>query len=195
VASWLEIATLTVAAIGGGRAIIEYVRAGRWKAAELAAAQIAALAENSELSFACHALDWGVGPLIVPDRYKPIAGCDVIQHDPKVLELALEPILNASTLKNSAGLSYRYAFDRLFDHLDRVDSMIARRLFKPDDVASLEYYLDQVVNYRYASTVGKQATTFPPFIEAYGYRGVLRLRDRIKKSNARSKLSKIISRL
>lgn len=183
---WLEISTLSVAAIGGSRAIAEYVRAGRWKAAEFAAAQIAALSENTELSFACHALDWGVGPLIVPDRFSVICNSRIIRHDPKVLELALEPALNHETLNNPDGLVYRYSFDRFFDHLDQIDAMIERGLFKAAHVASLEYYLDKIMNYRYATSDAKRATTFLPFVEQFGYFGVVRLRKRIKKSNARS---------
>ena len=40
----------------------EHERAKIWRANELAAVWLEKLASDQELAFACHALDWGVGP-------------------------------------------------------------------------------------------------------------------------------------
>ncbi|WP_181174317.1 hypothetical protein [Mesorhizobium sp. B2-3-11] len=42
--------------------------------------------KNTELSFACHALDCSVGPLTVPNRFTVICNSRTIRHGPGVLE-------------------------------------------------------------------------------------------------------------
>jgi hypothetical protein len=38
---------------------------------DLAAALMQKLESDEELAFACQALDWGTGPIMVPERYGP----------------------------------------------------------------------------------------------------------------------------
>jgi hypothetical protein len=192
---WIEAGTLGVAAIAGIRALIEYVRVGRWKRAELASMQVAALVENDELAFACQALDWGVGPIIVPKRFRSLLNRDLVQHDVALLESALEPILNLKTLADPQGLLYRHSFDRLFGHFALVNSMIERRLFGAADVASMKYYLDLLDDYGYATDSAKSTMVFRPFVEKFGYSGVFELRDKIEKVAARPLIMKWLSRI
>ncbi len=174
--------TLAVVTLGGGRAIMEYVRIGRWKKAELAATQLAALIEDDVLAFACHALDWGIGPIMVPVRYRVLLDKDLVEHNVAALELAVEPGLNYQTRNDPQGLLYRYCFDRLFNHFTFVHSMIERKLFSAADVASMKYYLDLIHDYPYARTK-KSTEVFKDFIIKYEYK-IFELRNAIAKAKS-----------
>ncbi len=69
--AWIEIvsklAPSLIAAISATYVYLQYKRAQRWKASDLAAALMERITTDQTLALACQALDWGVGPLIIPD--------------------------------------------------------------------------------------------------------------------------------
>lgn len=164
-----------IAAFGAFYVYLQYRRAHDWRKGDLAAALLARLESDDELAFACQALDWGVGPIIVPKRYAPLMkrfGEDeaVLDHDPKVMALALEPDLNEATLKSARGLVYRHCFIKLFNHLENVNRLLASRQVEADGVRDLDYWLRRLASYTYAP--GDRDQTFQPAIARFGYHGI-----------------------
>ena len=59
-----------VAAFAAFVAWSQYQRGQEWRAGDLAASYLKDLSDKEDLAFACYVLDWGVGPVIVPTRYR-----------------------------------------------------------------------------------------------------------------------------
>jgi hypothetical protein len=149
------------AAITGCTAIIvgiiglrQYYKSERWKRAEFAIQQVAALSTDSTFSFCCRAIDWGVGPLIIPDKYRALfrEGQTTIEHDWFVMAKALRPSLHpdwALPDKKEQFLLYRYAFDDFFAYLDTLAMYEQLRVVKPADLSPLDTYFQQLVHPKY----------------------------------------------
>jgi Zn-dependent protease with chaperone function len=60
-----------IAAFGAAYVYFQYRRAQEWRKGDLAASLMERLVSDPELAFACQALDWGTGPIMVPERYRP----------------------------------------------------------------------------------------------------------------------------
>ena len=90
VPTWVEIvsklATPGIGAISAFYVFLQYKRAQRWKATDLAATLLERLHTDQALALACQALDWGVGPLIIPDQYRPLFRSGVSAEAPAVME-------------------------------------------------------------------------------------------------------------
>lgn len=171
-------ATAVIAAVAAWFAIREYRRNGRWKAAELAAAHLQKLTSDDTLRFACQALDWGIGPIVVPTEFRAMVGKDRIEHDVGVLDSALEPQLNEKTLGNEQGLLYRHCLDRLFGFFDGAQELLDLELVEPEHFSGLRYWLDLVAHWRYAKRPEKEKNeVFLPFLVKCDYGRALRLFD------------------
>src|SRR5882757_7722820 len=76
VPAWVEVvaklAVPILAFVGAVYTALQYERAKRWRAGDLATTLMTQLETDDELAFVCRVLDWGVGPLIVPERYRPL---------------------------------------------------------------------------------------------------------------------------
>jgi hypothetical protein len=190
-ATWVEtlnqLATPAIAAISASYVLLEYKRAQRWKAGDLAAALLERLNTDQALSLACQALDWGVGPLIIPDKYRPLFGpgvpggaSGVMQHDPSVLCLAVKTNLNAQTLHDPRGLVYRYCFIKLFDYFDNMYKLLAKRQVLDGDVDEVKYWLERLREYKYAPATINGTEVFQPAIRGWGYGNVILLGQRLK---------------
>jgi hypothetical protein len=186
VPDWVEFVNkLATPSIGGLSAFyisLQYVRAQRWKANDLAAALIGKLSSDSVLSLTCHALDWGRGPLLIPEQYQslfPREGSGhypgVMQHDTKVMAEALEPKLNLPTLNDPKGLVYRHCFIRLFTHLDTIYSLLKSKQLRMADIGDLGYWLDCLSDYKYAPSTTDGKNVFQPALKAWGYDNVILL--------------------
>ncbi len=158
VPTWVEIvnklAMPGIAAISAFYVFLQYRRAQRWKATDLAAAVLERLNTDQALALACQALDWGVGPLIIPDQYRPLFPSDVsgeapgvMDHDPNVLSLAVQPRLNEPTLCDPRGLVYRYCFIKLFTYLDNMFRLLADGQLRKGDIDDVKYWLERLRNY------------------------------------------------
>jgi hypothetical protein len=150
---WVEIvsklATPGIGAVSAFYVFLQYRRAQRWKAADLAAILLERLSTDQALALACQALDWGVGPLIIPDQYRPLfppnassEAPGVMEHDPKVLSDAVQPGLSAPTLADPRGLVYRYCFDKLFAYLDNMFKLLADGQLREGDIEEVKYWLE-----------------------------------------------------
>src|SRR3954451_23189610 len=82
---WVEwvskLATPIVALFAAIYTGLQYERIKRWRVKDLAAQLVGQLTTDDELAFACQVLDWGIGPMIVPARYRPLLSR--VPADPK----------------------------------------------------------------------------------------------------------------
>jgi hypothetical protein len=170
--------TAVVAVSAGWFAIREYRRSGRWKAAELAAGHLQRLGTDERLVFACHALDWGVGPIRVPEEYRTMAGKEMIEHSPDLVRASLKPDLDPNVLEHRVGLVYRHCFDHLFGYLDSAQELLDLGLVEPAHLSGIRYWLAHLANWRYAGQDGKEV--FIPFLIGFGYGRALRLFESLK---------------
>ena len=159
-------------------AALEYRRAQKWKAADLASDLLRALHDDERLEFCCHALDWGVGPLRIPSQYRPYFEKDeagaypfLMEHLPSDLAAAVQPNLTESVLMNPRSLVYRLCFVRLFDHLERIGRLLESKKVQKEDLIGLEYLMGQLARYQY-HPANSAASMFMPAIREWGYAGV-----------------------
>jgi hypothetical protein len=121
-------------------------RAGqRWKRAELARQLVERLSVDDELAFCTRALDWGVGPLVIPEKHRPLFadGQIVMEHDLNVLRQAVQPSLQPKWRAPEA-LTYRHSFDAFFTYLLRVAEQVRTGHVISDELVGLDYYLKLV---------------------------------------------------
>jgi hypothetical protein len=179
---WLEavnkLGLLLIAAVSATYAWRQYRNTKEWKRIDAGAAALRQLREDEDLVLACQALDWGVGPLFVPVRYKPLlketGTPDVVAHSPELLGRAMVPQLSFNPASEPAALMYRQCFDHLFTYLDNVYRQVEADAVILRDIRELKYYLEQICTYPYA--IGpKPDEVFQPFLAAFGYDGVVAL--------------------
>jgi hypothetical protein len=180
-----------IALIGAVYTACQYQRAKRWRAGDLAAALIAQLETDEELAFACRAIDWGTGPLVVPKQYRPLLEAEqmggktptasergeIMQQDTVLLSRAVSVFLEFDPQAEPAGLVYRYCFDKLFAHLANMNRLLETRQLKTKDLSTLEYWLERIAKYEYPPPGKRGDEIFQPFLHhpPYGYRGVIAL--------------------
>jgi hypothetical protein len=191
VPEWVEIinklATPSIAAISAFYVYLQYERAQRWKATDLAATLLEELNTDQALALACQALDWGVGPLIIPDQYRPLFRSEVtgeapgiMPHDPNVLCLAVKPILNEPTLRDPRGLVYRHCFIKLFTYLDNIFKLLAEGQLREKDIEEVKYWLKKLRSYDYAPKGTDGTIVFQPALRGWDYSNVILLGERLK---------------
>ena len=204
--SWLEWPTKLVvpliALTGAFYTGLQYRRTMRWRSSDLAAQLIGQLTTDDELAFACQALDWGVGPMIVPTRYKalmskkpedpdeptPRERGEIMDHDTSIMARALRINLGFDYNTQPAGLIYRYCFDRLFSHLTNVHRLLETGQIRLEHLEGLTYWVKRIAVYEYPPAIGKPPVqmsgdeVFQPFIwhGEYGYLGVIALGRTLK---------------
>lgn len=188
--AWVEIvnklASPGIAAISVFYVYLQYRRAQRWKATDLAATILDKLNTDQALALACQALDWGVGPLIIPEQYKPLFRTDikgeapgVMEHDPKVLCYAVEPRLNEATLYDPRGLVYRYCFIKFFSYLDNMFRLLTDGQLREEDIGDIKYWLEMLRKYVYAPADQEATNVFQPVLHQWGYDNVILLGHRL----------------
>jgi len=158
----ISVASVCIAAIGGGVSLYNARKTVQWKRAEFANAQLKELVTNDELSFACRCLDWYGGVLVVPEKLQPLLGENkkTIDHNPDVFAAAVDAEVWLDEMAQEPRLQiYRTAADTLLTWLSTIESAIDRRLFDAADMREAKYWLDKVL----------AAPRMINFIEAYGY--------------------------
>lgn len=158
---------VVAAIVGGGVALFNAWKAVRWKRAELASTYLKELNANPELIFACRALDWNGGRLVVPDSLRPLfpAGKTVIDHSSGTLRHAMDPNLSLSQMVADPRLQlYRTTMDSFLSWLSLVANALNRNLFVAADIEDVGYWVRQI----------EQAGYMEPFIDAFGYRASIR---------------------
>ena len=194
VPAWVEwtskLATPVIALFAAGYSGIQYERMKSWRAKDLAARLVDQLTTDDELQFACQALDWATGPMIVPARYRSLlsqrpADADnptprelgeIIDHDPALMAKALEVRLAPGLKDNPAGLVYRYCFDKLFSHLANINRLQVDGQVRIKDLDGLKYWIRRIARYPFGPRE-KRDLVFQPFVghEPFGYQGVREL--------------------
>lgn len=177
-----KLVTPVIAGVSAFYVWLQYQRARRWKATDLAATLVGKLETDPSLSLSCHALDWGVGPLLIPEQYRAFFPRDasgeypgVMQHDPAVLARAVEPELNAVTLAEPRGLVYRHCFVKLFDHLESISTLLESGQLRREDLGDLRYWLEMLHEYPYAPGTPNGRQMFRPALKAWRYVGIAEL--------------------
>lgn len=164
-----------IAAFGALYVYRQYRRAQEWRKGDLAAALMERLESDQELAFACQALDWGTGPIMVPERYRPLMKRfkmpeeDVLDHSRDILASALEPTLNAKTLQSAQGLIYRHCFIKLFNHIENISRLVVSNQVTIDDLDGLDYWLSRIASYEYAPKDRSREEIFQPALAVFGY--------------------------
>jgi hypothetical protein len=151
-----------VGLVGGGVALFNAWKAVRWKRAELANSYLKDLNTNEELVFACRALDWNGGRLVVPANLRPLLSdkADSIIHDYSVMAYAMRPDLLVSEMERDSRIQlYRTAMDALLSWLGLVASALDRDLFIADDVDVVGYWVFHI----------ERVGFLDGFIRAFGY--------------------------
>jgi len=186
-----DAATYLGIALGVSGAVVawrQYRRAHAWRAGDLASSLMSRLTSDEELAFACHVLDWGVGPVIVPTRYRallesessepkksPAQRGEIMQLNMKMLAIAMRPDLVFSTKESPDGLVYRYCFDKFFGHLTEIYRLLKAGQLDAADLHGLRYWLKRIAKYEYPPDGVRGEEVFQPFLdfEPFGYRPVM----------------------
>lgn len=131
-----------IAAVAAIVGLIQYKKSENWKRAEFTGRLLEQLSSNEELAFASRSLDWGVGPLIVPIKYRVLykVETNTISHEWSRFAKAVRPGLEFDFRTEIDLLVYRYCFDAFCDFLDRLRIFVELRLIKLEDLSSLGYY-------------------------------------------------------
>lgn len=175
----LGAATAAVAAIfAGWVALRQYLRAERWKRAEFSIAQTSRIWNDETIAFCCCAIDWGVGPLIIPAKFRSLfpVGTFTVEHDWDLMVRALRPQLDKSyTFKATQGqfLLYRRAFDEFFSYFDALAIYCHLGVVTDQELSPLRDYFRQLREPGYWSDADSKRTNvakesvFGDFIEAF----------------------------
>ncbi|MEA2758991.1 MAG: hypothetical protein QOH65_1604 [Methylobacteriaceae bacterium] len=169
-----------VGIVGGAIALFNARKAVLWKRAELASSYLKELSSNDELVFACRALDWNGGKLVVPEKLRPLLDREVkwIVHERTVLQKAMEPELSIAEMQSDDRLQlYRTALDSLLSWLALISNALERRLFRPEDIQHAAYWvfrieylqlLDGFIDlFGYRRSIKVLRTSFEPWKETY----------------------------
>jgi hypothetical protein len=157
--------------VGGGIALFNAKKAVLWKRAELANTHLRELTSNEDWVFACRALDWNGGLLVVPEKLRPLLAGDKknIVHNMLILIKAVDPHLLLSDLEKDERLQiYRTAVDTLLSWLAVIESGLERELFVAKDLDEVGYWVLHIQNYN----------ELDGFIKEFGYmESMLKLRN------------------
>jgi hypothetical protein len=163
------VSTAIVAAVAALAGLAQYRKAEAWKRAQFTAGFLKQLSTDEELIFACKAIDWGLGPLIIPEKYRPLFTNRevVITHNWDDLANALKPNIDINVITNPKQLIYRYSVDALLDYFDQSRKFIELNLVRLHDLASLGYYaaLIRYPIYYHGTTAPKDV--FGSFVNRY----------------------------
>jgi hypothetical protein len=159
-----------VGLVGGGVALFNARKAVLWKRAELASNYLRELRSDEELVFACRALDWNGGRLVVPENLRPLIGDTAISHDPEVMRHAMRSDLTIFEMEEDPRIQlYRTSLDSLLSWLSLLATALNRKLFTVEDVKDVYYWIRHI----------ERADFLNDFIETFGYGDSFRnLRDR-----------------
>jgi hypothetical protein len=180
-----------LAIMGAAYTAIQLRRTRRWRGGDLATALVSQLETDEELAFACHILDWGVGPLVVPQRYRPlleqipedkknptpVERGAVIQQDRELIGRAVRVNLEVDVKREPAGLIYRYCFDKLFAHLANVHRLVETKQLELENLKGLKYWLERIAVYEYPPKGVAKDAVFQPFLrhKPFDYQGIIEL--------------------
>jgi hypothetical protein len=143
------IATAMAAAVAGWVGLRQYRKTERWKRAEFAIAQVHRLWNDDTIAFCCCAIDWGIGPLIIPQKYRALfpPGTETVEHDWKLMAKALRPKLHKDwnhKPTQAQFLLYRRAFDEFFSYLEALEMYRILGVVEQEELSPLKDYIAQL---------------------------------------------------
>ena len=148
--------------IGGAVALFNAYKAVEWKRAELASSFLKDFLTDPEIAFACRALDWYGGRLVVPECLRSLLDSTTnrIDHDFEIFRISMVPLVDYEAFVKEPRLQiYRTAMDTLFTRLSLISSAIDNRLFKPQDIDDIGYWIVRIHCVKFCEG----------FISEYGY--------------------------
>ena len=124
-----------------------------WRRADVARTLMLRLGSDDELAFCARALDWGVGPLLIPAKYLPLFPIDqrIMEHQPGLMAKALTVNLPDGWRLPEA-LTYRYSFESFFSFLDELRSYSTGGLIPREQFMGIDYYLELLRDPPYVPT-------------------------------------------
>ena len=146
-----------IAAVAAIFGLLQWRKAEAWKRAEFAGGLLRQMETDSELSFCCRALDWGVGPLLIPEKYRPLFPKDTVRidHSWEIMARALRPNLDFDW-SDPQHLVYRYSFDTFLSYLDRLQWFVALKLVERSDLDPIDDYLKHLESATYYGGTSKE---------------------------------------
>ena len=142
----------------------------QWKRTEFARNLIEHFSTDDELSFCTRALDWGVGPLVIPEKHRVLfpLGVATFEHDWTKLERSVAPGLDVGW-RDPESLTYRYSFDAFFSYLESIQYHLDAENLTRKQLIGLDYYIDLMKKPIYASETNSRPVSevFRGFILKY----------------------------
>ncbi|AYG66125.1 hypothetical protein [Rhizobium sp. CCGE531] len=144
----------------------EQQRDEQWRRTEFARGLIDRLSSDDELVFCTRALEWGVGPLIIPEKYRILftPPCSTFEHSQSNMSAALKADLGASW-RTPEALTYRYCFDTFFSYLEVISHHLKVENVQRAQLVGLDYYLRLVREPPYLDW--SRTHPFLPFLDRY----------------------------
>jgi hypothetical protein len=146
-AAW---ASVLISVIAFGAVLWEYRRQKQQARLQLAQQMMQRLDDDPMLRFATTALDWGAGLVIVPDSWRGPIDKPVVLFNLDAIWDGLRPKLTPSTESDPLRLLYRHAFVHLFNHLERVGTLVEIGAIDVRDLGPIAWIAHQLLSWSYA---------------------------------------------
>ncbi|KAB0670549.1 hypothetical protein F6V30_10455 [Oryzomonas sagensis] len=175
----IKFGTVAIATLGFFLGYLQYRKGQRWKQSEFASREIDKLLSNEVLVLACQMLDWEHGKSKVPAKFKDTRnGKEDFEYHWSRYERAMH-----ASIEGPDGLGYsederycRVIFDDLFTFFYLMNHYISVDLIRIEDIRPVEYWTDQI----FGSELTNNKGLFTPYLEKFGYSGVIQLHQRFK---------------
>jgi hypothetical protein len=118
----------------------EQQRDEQWRRTEFARGLVDQLSSNDELVFCTRALEWGVGPLIIPEKHRVLfkPQCSTFEHDQSNMSAALKADLGGGWRAPEA-LTYRYCFDAFFSYIEKIRHHLEVKNIEEKQLVGFDY--------------------------------------------------------
>jgi hypothetical protein len=143
-------ASVLISVIAFGAVVVEYRRQKRQARLQLAQQMIERLDDDPMLRFAITALDWGAGLVIIPDSWRGPVQKPVVPFSLDAVRDGVSPRLTTSTANDPLRLLYRHAFVHLFNHLERIGTLVETDAIDVRDLRPIAWIAHQLLNWSYA---------------------------------------------
>lgn len=170
--------SLIIALCGLFFGLYQYYINQKWKRSEVAAKMLEKLYNSPYLNLCCKFLDWKERKFPLPEEYKILFDTgegEYFLHSWNILKPALR-IYHPGDNFNPIEILYRDLFDHFFDYLEQIEHHLEIKLYTLKDISPLGYYLKALNDCHFC--LDKQF--FSKYLKAYGYEGVIKLKDRFK---------------
>jgi hypothetical protein len=137
ISAWASVAQTALASLGAVFIWREYQAHQKGRRTDLALSLSAALDSDELLMFASNSLDWGGGLVVTPPSWRDLLDTPRSQFNRADVEDALDVGLSDTTQTNGVRMLFRYAFVRLFNHLEIVAQQVRKDPALLDELESM----------------------------------------------------------